>query len=244
MGQKTPKHSLSECPPSYLFHHFEINFRGHLPLSIGNQHIWLFGDHFTKWYEAVPLPDQTAPTTASALLQQWICRFGCPFSIHSVQGRNFKSELFKLHMQSLENRKTRTTDFTRHSNAVIERMNRILQKMLAKCVNDEQNNWSTQLSYVMTAYRTSVHKSTGYIPFFLLKGQETCLLIDFIYPSPNEHLPSSTNEFVSARKLSFQETYEAARSTLNHSQKRRNAVYNRKVQGRLNQEGQNILLHS
>ena len=241
---KTHKHSLSEWPPSYPFHHIGIDFLGTLPLSNGNQHILLIGDHFTKWYETVPLPDQTASTTANALLQHWICRFGCPYSIHSDQGRNFESKIFKLLMQTLEIEKTSTTAFRPQSNAVIERMNRTLQNMLAKCVNDEQNNWSTQLPYVMTAYSTSVHESTGYTPHFLVYGQEKCFPIDFIYPSPIDHLPSSTNELVSARKLAFQNTYESTRSTLNQSQKRRNALYNRKVHGPLYQEGQKVLLHS
>ena len=241
---KTHKHSPSEWPPSYSFHHIGIEFLGPLPLSNGNQHILSIGDHFTKWYEAVPLPDRTASTTASALLQHWICRFGCQYSIHSDQGRNFESKIFKLLMQALEIEKTGTTAFRPQSNAVIERMNRTLQNILAKCVNDEQNNWSTQLPYVMTAYRTSVHWSTGYIPQFLVYDQEICLPIDFMYPSSNDHLPSSTNEFVSARKLAFQKAYESARSTLNQSQKRRNALFNRKVLGPLYREGQKVLLHS
>ena len=241
---KTHKHSLSEWPPSYPFHHFGIAFMGPLPLSNSNQHILLIGDHFTKWYEAVPLPDQTASTTANALLQHWICRFGCPYSIHSDQGRNFESTIFKLLTQSLEIEKTRTTASRPQSNAVIERMNRTLRNMLARCVNDEQNNWSTQLPYVMTAYRTSVHESTGYTPHFLVYGREICLPINFMYPNPHDHLPSSTNEFVSARKLAFQKAYESARSTLNQSQKRRNELYNRKVHGPLYQEGQKVLLHN
>ena len=116
-------------------------------------------------------------------------------------------------MQSLEVEKTRTTAFRPQSDAVIERMNRTLQKMLAQSVNDEENNWSTQLTNVMTTYRTSVHESTGYTPHFLVHGQEIFLPIDFMYPSPNDHLPSSTNEIVSARKLAFQKAYESARST-------------------------------
>ena len=54
--------------PIYPLHHIGIDFMGPLPLSNGNQHILLIGDHFTKWYEAVPLPDQPVPTTANALL--------------------------------------------------------------------------------------------------------------------------------------------------------------------------------
>ena len=140
-------------------------------------------------------------------------------------------------MQSLEIEKTRTTAFRPQSNAVIERMNRTLQNMLAKCVNDKQNNWWTQLPFVMTAYSTSVHESTGYTPHFLVYDHEICLPNDFMYPNPHDHLPSSTSEFVSARKLAFQKAYESARSALNRSQKRRNALYNRKVHGAPYQKG-------
>ena len=147
-------------------------------------------------------------------------------------------------MQLLEIEKTRTTAFRTQSNAVNERMNRILQNMLAQCVNDEQNNWSTQLPYVMTAHRTSVHESTGYIPRFLVYVQEICLPIDSMYPSPNDHLLSNANEIVSTRKLGFQRAYESVCSALNQRQKRRNALYNRKVHKPLYQEGQNVLLHS
>ena len=64
---KTHRYFLVEWTPSYPFHHISIDFMGPLPLSNGNQHILLIGDHFSKWYEAIPLPDQTAPTTATAL---------------------------------------------------------------------------------------------------------------------------------------------------------------------------------
>ena len=99
---KTYRHSLVEWTPSYPFHHIGIDFTGPLSLSNGNQHILLIGDHFSKLYEAIPLPDQTAPTTATALLENWICRFGCPHSVHSDHGRNFGSKLFKSLNQALQ----------------------------------------------------------------------------------------------------------------------------------------------
>ena len=114
-------------------------------MSNGNKHILVIGDHFTKRYEAIPLPDQTAVTTTNALVEHWISRFGCPHSLHSDQGRNFESKLFEQIMQLLEMDKTRTTPFHPQSNAVIEGMNKTLQNMLAKCINEEQSNWSHQL---------------------------------------------------------------------------------------------------
>ena len=84
---------------------------GPLPLSNGNKDILVIGDHCTKWYEAIPLPDQTAVTTANASVDHWINRFGCPHSLHSDQGRTFESKLFEQLMQLLEMDKTQTTPF-------------------------------------------------------------------------------------------------------------------------------------
>ena len=64
--------------------------------------------------------------------------------------------------------KTRTTPFHPLSNAVIKRMKKLLENMLAKCVSEEQSNWSLQLPYAMMAYRSSVHESTGYTRQFLV----------------------------------------------------------------------------
>ena len=134
---------------------------GPLPLSNGNKHILVIGDHFTKCNEAITLPNQTAITTANALVDHWISRFGYPQSLHSDKGRNFESKLFEQLMQLLQLDKTRTTTFNPKSNAVIKRMNKTLQNKLAKCINEEQSNWSQQVPYVMMAYRSSVHESTN-----------------------------------------------------------------------------------
>ena len=195
-------HALVEWQASYPFHHIGIDFMGPLPLSNGNKHILVIGDHFTKWYEAIPLPDQTAITTANALVDHWISRFGCPQSLHSDQGRNFESKLFEQLMQLLEVDKTRTTPFHPQSNTVIERMNKTLQNMLAKCINEEQSNWSQQLPDVMMAYRSSVHESTGYTPQFLVFGQELSLPLDCMYPSPQENVTTFTNLYTVNNKHS------------------------------------------
>ena len=94
-----------------------------------------------------PLPDQTAVTTANALVDHWISRFGCPHSLHSDQGRNFESKLFEQLI--------RTTPFHPQLYAVIERTNKTLQNMVAKRVIEEQSNWSQQLLHKMMAYRSS-----------------------------------------------------------------------------------------
>ena len=64
------RHWLVDWKISYPFHHIGLDFLDPLPNSNACRYILLIGDHFTKWYEAIPLPDQTAATTKAALLER------------------------------------------------------------------------------------------------------------------------------------------------------------------------------
>ena len=236
-------HSLVEWQASYPFHHIGIDFIGPLLLTNGNKHILAIGDHFTKWYEAIPLPDQTAITSANALVDHWISRFGSAHSLHSDQGQNFESKLSEQLRQLPEMDKTRTTPFHPQSNAVIDRMNKTLHNMLAKCINEEQSNWSQQLPFVMMAYRSSVLESTGYTPQFLVFGQELSLHLDCMYPNPQENETTDIHEFVHNKQQAFQRAFDLVRRKLNEKQKRRNAIYNKRVPGPTYKEGQKVLLY-
>ena len=173
----------------------------------------------------VPLPNLTAQTTADALLQH------CPHSIHTHRGPNFESALFTTLLQRLEIDKTRTTDFHPQSNAVCERMNRTLLSMLAKCVDEDQQNWSQQLPYVLMAYRSSVHESTGDTPHFLVFGTEMSLPLDLMFSPPNSDDRTTVQDFVQNRNDAFRKAYELVRKSSTAQQRRRNASYNKRVHG-------------
>ena len=59
----------------------------------GNQWISVLSDHFTRWQDAIPLPDATAPTVVTALDEQIFCYFGLPEQLHSDLGKQFQSRL-------------------------------------------------------------------------------------------------------------------------------------------------------
>lgn len=64
-----------------------------LPLTPGdNRYILTMTDYFTKWVEIIPVADQSAPTSANAMLNEVMCRYGCPLTIHSDQVRCYESE--------------------------------------------------------------------------------------------------------------------------------------------------------
>lgn len=73
-----------------------LDIMGPLPLSDkGNRYLLVMEDYFTKWTEAVPLPYQEAITVINALIESVITKFGVPRELHSDQGSNFESNVFK-----------------------------------------------------------------------------------------------------------------------------------------------------
>lgn len=161
-----------------------------------NKYIVVIGDYFSRWTEAFPLPNQEAETVAKLLVEQWVCRFGAPRIIHTDQGRNFESRLFKEVCQLLNIYKTRTSPYHPQSDGMVERFNRTLASMLSLFVDDNQANWDILLPYVMMAYRSSVHSSTGFTPYKVVFGKEIVLPVDVMLNLGGGETFSSTSEYV------------------------------------------------
>ena len=71
-------------------------FMGEFPITKrGNKYILVIGDYFTKWTECFPMPNMEAVTVVKILVNEVIARFRIPNQIHSDQGKQFKSTLFK-----------------------------------------------------------------------------------------------------------------------------------------------------
>ncbi|OON15439.1 hypothetical protein X801_08758, partial [Opisthorchis viverrini] len=96
-----------------------VDIIGLLPrLDRGNMHILAMVDHFTKWCEAIPIPKLDAWTVAKTLFPEWIARWGVPYRIHTDQGSNFESLLFKELCHILNIKKTRTTVYHLEGNGM------------------------------------------------------------------------------------------------------------------------------
>jgi len=103
-----------------------------------NQYILTVVDHFSKWAEAIPLRNHTAPVVARALVMHVFSRYGAPLQLVSDQGPEFQSELFAHLMRWLERDKLRTSAYKPSSNGVVERLHCTLNSMIGKIVADSQ----------------------------------------------------------------------------------------------------------
>ena len=181
----------------YPFERIAIDILGEFPITEkGNKYILVIGDYFTKWTECFPMPNMEAVTVAKILVNEVIVRFGIPNQIHSDQGKQFESKLFKELCQLLQIDKTRTTPYHPQSDGMVERFNRTLVTMLSNFVNDHHTDWDELIPYVLMAYRSCEHETTGLTPNMLMLGREVSTPLDIMYEMPHSIKPIPVHNWV------------------------------------------------
>ena len=148
--------------------------------SNNNRYLLVIQDYFTKWVEAIPLPDQTAKRITSELVHVF-AKYGLPTTLHSDQGRNFESSILHQTLEAFGIKKSRTTAYHPEGDGMVERFNRTLLQLL-RTYTEKQEEWERYLPFVLFAYRAAVHSSTGVSPFELMFGR----------PPIQNPLPSAT----------------------------------------------------
>jgi len=177
--------------------------------------------------EAFPIPDQTANTCAKILVNEVISRFGCPLDLHSDQGRNFESSIFKELCEVLQIRKTRTSPYHPQCNGQCERFNRTLLCMIRTSIDGRQELWDQQLSMLTAAYRATPHETTGLSPNMLMLGREVRLPGEFpVLPTSDSSSPGSYGQKL---RETLQEAHEIARQKLHRSASKQATNYDVKA---------------
>jgi transposase InsO family protein len=104
---------------------------------------------FSKWPEAVALPDQPAELVAKAILSRIITAHGVPEKILTDQGRNFESQLIVELFQLVGIKKVRTSAYAAQGNGQCEKFNGCLTDLLTPPVNENGDNWDAVLDIAL-----------------------------------------------------------------------------------------------
>ena len=149
-----------------------------------NRYILVMVDFFTKWYEAVPIPNAEATTVAQVIFDKWIARWGAPEQLHSDRGSNFESLIVAELCRTCNILKSRTTAYHPEGNGQVERTNRSLKTLLqAFTTQYDTRAWDLALPRCLLAYRSTIHSSTAHTPFHMMTGREMRLPSDLTIPT-------------------------------------------------------------
>ncbi|KFD50521.1 hypothetical protein M514_08589 [Trichuris suis] len=167
-------------------------------------------DYFTKWLSVFPLKNQTASAVAQQLIQLFY-QMGRPRIVHTDQGRNFESDLFK-HGRT----------YHPEGDGLVERSNRTILQIL-RSLADKDSQWDQLLPAAVLAYSTSQHVTTGFTPYELMFGRQP-LLVDgpFHILGQQGYDPPSYHDQLLAR---MQRTYHSARSHMQKAAERQRRAY-------------------
>jgi hypothetical protein len=112
---KAPRQTRLQTPPvGEPWERVSVDITGPHPRSSkGNQYMITLVDHFSKWAEAIAVPNHTAITVARVLVMQIFSRFGAPKQLLTDRGREFDGQLFSELMRWMGVNKLRTTAYSR-----------------------------------------------------------------------------------------------------------------------------------
>ena len=233
-GPGKGKASLIQEPAGYRNERIAFDIVKQPLTPEGYQCILCIGDYFTKYFVAVPLKNHTAPVVADAIVKEWVCKMGgCPVTIHSDRGPEFRGHVMKHMLEMLEIHQTFTTPYRPQSDGFVERFNRTLREMLATATNDDPLSWVDRLPFCMMAYNATTQASTGCTPNMLCFIEEATMPVDIMFGTGREERPwiradGSTHYhgYVEYKRNSMVKSFAAARVTQRKAAIRQQKGYN------------------
>jgi len=158
--------------PERPFQITSMDITGPYPLTPRrNKYLLTFVDHFSKYAEAFPIPDQSAEVCARVYTREIVARYGTSSVLVTDQGSTFMSSFLARLARCWGSKgstppaiipkvtgwwKGGTVPFTRDSHLV----------------NHSHTDWDLQAPSFLMGYRATPHTTTGYSPFYLLHRRD------------------------------------------------------------------------
>lgn len=191
---KIHRHTFSPistfATPDVRFDQLHVDIVGPLPPSKGYVYLLTCIDRFTRWPEAIPIPDSTAVTVAQAFIDGWISRFGTPSVITTDRGAQFESSLWHQLTQLLGSKRVRTTAYHPCSNGLVERFHRQLKASL-KAISDPTHCVSA-IPMILLGIRTSLRQDIGCCSAELVYGTTLRLPGEFFHSDKDQQVDPVT----------------------------------------------------
>ncbi len=115
--------------------------------------------------------------------------------------------------------------------------------MLATTVRESPFDWENQLRRLCLAYNTSVHPTTGEMPFFLMFGRQVRMPVEIMYGTPTPQL-STVPQYVADLHTQLEAAYRRVRDQMGCKLDRQKEFYDRKAHGDPYEPGDLVWLHS
>ncbi|BHF57696.1 hypothetical protein SprV_0100064000 [Sparganum proliferum] len=154
---------------------------GPLPPSNGYTRLLTCIYRYTRWAEAIPLPNVQVGTIVKAYFSRWFAIFGAPSTVVTDRDSQFESVLFQTLFDFLDCTRIRTTAGHPAANGIVERFHRRLKTALRAAEGPE--NWLDSLRLTLLSIRATLKSDLDCSAVELVLGTTIRLPGEIIVPT-------------------------------------------------------------
>lgn len=209
MQEPAPMHARS---PSKPFEMLSVDVLGPYPDAVKtkNRFIVIIEDVFSKWVEAVALPEVLGRDIVEALETLITCRYGYPKYLVSDNGPQFKSKVLRKYCEDHDITKVFSSIFHQQANSVERRVQELKKVLRVLLLGVKPGLWETKLHKALQVLRSRTNRATEKSPAEIILGHPIACPGEWRtkwYKSRKEKTPRERkrlNREVFARQLDFQ----------------------------------------
>ena len=145
-----------------------------LPVT-GRKHdsVWVVVDRLTKSAHFLPVrTNYSLDKLAKLYIKEIVWLYGIPVSIISDKDPRFTSRFWGQLQVALGTRLNFSTTFHHQTDGQSERVIKVLEDMLRRCVIDYEGSWDRHIPLVEFVYNNSFQLSIGMTPYEALYGRK------------------------------------------------------------------------
>ena len=191
----------------------------------GNKSLIVITEYLSKWPYAAAIQNKSAEAVAPHL-RNILFTFGPMTELLTDCGREFVNETIDLICRNVGVEHRVTSPYRPSTNGQCERLNATLIQCIKKHAEKNPTDWDLWIPYVLMAYRTRLHSSTGFTPYELMFGRSMNEFEDYQQVSDKKLLEIRASEI----KDLVENKHPLARDTIERKQE-----YQKEIQDKRNQ---------
>ena len=198
----------------------------------GNLYALIIVDHFSKWPEVVSLRNIRASTIATAIFEEWCCRYGVMTQLHSDGANNVHGHVLKELCNIIGTVKSKSSRLHPQGDGMSEAMIKILKNSIKKQVDEHGSDWDQYLQATAFAVRSSINNSTQCTPAELVLGANLMRPLDVLTPQEGNRLPLVTRrarEFATRLTSKIDESSKVVQENLEKSRRKMKRSYDKRA---------------